>query len=122
MKNARFVFKMIGCTLLVHGIGNAAPAAKHDGEQHPNGASSTAASETVKNVHQPGSRNFVSVPPPRITGPHAVSVRPAHILPTIGPSPKQAHHQSPNPAIIGGPAHSNRTTAAINGTGMSRKR
>jgi hypothetical protein len=122
MKTARFLFKMIGCVLLLYGIGHAAPDTKHVGQKHSHSAPSNATSATAKNAHQPDSRGLVSFLHPAIAGNHAAAVRPTSILRTAGPSLKQARHQGGNPAIIGGPAHSSRSTAAINGTGMSRRR
>jgi hypothetical protein len=112
MKSTHFLFTMIGCAVLTHGIGYADPSSATTA-QPPSGNRGSVVNKTVINQ----------------------AVRPSSAVPPTGTSPKIAGNRGPGPAVIGGPANLTKNTAvisgksanptkntmAINGTGMKRK-
>jgi len=108
MKTPAFLFTMIGCAVLMHGVGYA----------DPSGA-------TVSD-HQPGSSLLVGAAHGESVGNNTVNnhtspVRPPTAVPLTGPSSGNMRKHGPGPAVIGGLANSTRNTAAINGTGMKHR-
>jgi hypothetical protein len=119
MKTTHFLFTMIGCAVLMNGIGYADPSSATVA-QPPSGSPNTKVSN-----HQPGSSPPAVVAPGGSVGNKTDinrAVRPPSAVSLTGPSPKNASNRGSNPAIIGGPANSMKNTVAINGSSMNRKR
>jgi hypothetical protein len=96
MKTTYFLFTMIGCAVLMQGIGYADPSSTAS-KQPPSGSPNMAVNNRTLPVRLP------------VT------------IPLTGPSPKNVRNRGPSPAVIGGLATSIKSTAAINGSNMNRK-
>jgi hypothetical protein len=83
----------------------------------------------ASNLRQPGSHNSAGAARgglvPHQTLNSTLPVRSASIVrpivASLNPSLNNVRHRSPNPAIVGGPENSDKSTAAINGTAMHHK-
>jgi hypothetical protein len=127
MKTAGFYFMTIGCAVLIQGVGYAGPSSAA-AAQPPSGNFKTPVWD-----HPPGAghgRQPGSSPPDGTAHRESVGNKTAsdRAVPPPGtvlltePLPKNARSQGSSPVIIGGPANSTKNMAAINGTGMNRKR
>jgi hypothetical protein len=120
---------MIGCVVLMHGVGYADPSSSASA-QPPSGNPNT----TVSNHPRDAGRDHqLGLSPPagaalgglvqnKTVNNRILPVRPLGTVSPTGPSSKNVHNRGPSPAAIGGPGDSTKNTAAINGSSMNRKR
>jgi len=119
MKTAHFLFTMVGCLVLTQGIGHAAPSGAAPA-QSPSGSPNPTVGD-----HQPGSSPPAGAVRGASVGNKTVNhpmVRSQGAVSLNTPLPKNVSNRGPGPGVIGGPAGSTKSTVAINGSNMNRKR